>query len=129
MNSETGRVDTVDSKVLSIAEQAMRQACYDFRVTYNVQGGNCTVVDLPKEGITGNDEYYGSQKARDAYLNLHAAYEKAGLTDSEIDRLLQLNIPDNAYFNAKGIYNYHGGGSIVLDDENVLNRVIAHSKG
>ena len=50
-----------------------------------------------------NDEYYGSQKARDAYANLHAAFEKAGLTDSEIDQLLQLNIPDNAYFNDKGM--------------------------
>ena len=75
-----------------------------------------------------NDEYYGSQKARDAYANLHAAYEKAGLTDSEIDQLLQLNIPDNAYFNAKGIYNYHGGGSVVFDDENVLNWVLAQRK-
>lgn len=75
-----------------------------------------------------NDEYYGSQKARDAYRNLHAAYEKAGLTDREIERLLQLNIPDNAYFNAKGIYNYHGGGSVVFDDENVLNWVLAQRK-
>ena len=75
-----------------------------------------------------NDEYYGSQKARDAYANLHAAYEKAGLTDSEIDQLLQLNIPDNAYFNAKGIYNYHGGGSVVFDDENVLNWVLSQRK-
>lgn len=75
-----------------------------------------------------NDEYYGSQKARDAYANLHAAYEKAGLTDSEIDQLLQLNIPGNAYFNAKGIYNYHGGGSVVFDDENVLNWVLAQRK-
>lgn len=75
-----------------------------------------------------NDEYYGSQKARDAYRNLHAAYERAGLTDSEIDQLLRLNIPDNAYFNAKGIYNYHGGGSVVFDDENVLNWVLAQRK-
>ena len=75
-----------------------------------------------------NDEYYGSQKARDAYANLHAAYEKAGLTDSEIDQLLQLNIPGNAYFNAKGIYNYHGGGSVVFDDENILNWVLAQRK-
>ncbi len=75
-----------------------------------------------------NDEYYGSQKARDAYANLHAAYEKAGLTDREIDQLLQLNIPDNAYFNAKGIYNYHGGGSVVFDDENVLNWVLSQHK-
>ena len=37
--------------------QAMRQACYDFEEAYNAQGGNCTVVDLPKEGITGNDHF------------------------------------------------------------------------
>lgn len=37
--------------------QAMRQACYDFRDAYNEQGGNCTVVDLPQEGITGNDHF------------------------------------------------------------------------
>lgn len=75
-----------------------------------------------------NDEYYGSQKARDAYANLHAAYEKTGLSDSQIDQFLQLNIPDNAYFNAKGIYNYHGGGSVVFDDVNVLNWVLSQHK-
>lgn len=32
-------------------------ACYDFVEAYNAQGGNCTVVDLPKEGITGNDHF------------------------------------------------------------------------
>ena len=32
-------------------------ACYDFAEGYNAQGGNCTVVDLPKEGITGNDHF------------------------------------------------------------------------
>ena len=37
--------------------QAMRQACYDFRDAYNEQGGNCTVVNLPQEGITGNDHF------------------------------------------------------------------------
>ena len=26
-------------------------ACYDFAEAYNAQGGNCTVVDLPKEAI------------------------------------------------------------------------------
>lgn len=37
--------------------QMMRQACYNFRDAYNEQGGNCTVVDLPQEGITGNDHF------------------------------------------------------------------------
>lgn len=75
-----------------------------------------------------NDEYYGSQKARDAYQKLHAAYVKAGLSDNDIDQLLQLQIPDNAYFNRRGIYNYHGGGSIVFDDETILNWVLKQRK-
>ena len=37
--------------------QMMRQACYAFRDAYNERGGNCTVVDLPQEGITGNDHF------------------------------------------------------------------------
>lgn len=37
--------------------QGMRQACYDFADAYTKAGGNCTVVDLPKEGITGNDHF------------------------------------------------------------------------
>ena len=37
--------------------QGMRQACYDFADAYTKAGGNCTVVDLPNEGITGNDHF------------------------------------------------------------------------
>lgn len=39
------------------AWQGMRQTCYDFEAAYTAEGGNCTVVDLPKEGITGNDHF------------------------------------------------------------------------
>lgn len=48
-----------------------------------------------------NDEYYGSRRAHNAYAGLHAAYEGLGPSDSEINALLQLSIPDNAYFNAR----------------------------
>ena len=41
----------------TMAWQAMRQTCYDFETACNEQGGNCTVVDLPEEGITGNDHF------------------------------------------------------------------------
>ena len=68
-----------------------------------------------------HDEYYGSQKARDAYDNLRAAYEDAGYPDDEIDSLLQLRIPDDKWFNDRGVYNYHGGGSIVFDDDDVID--------
>lgn len=51
-------IDNGDPAIQATAMwQAMRQACYDFRDAMNEQGGNCTVVDLPQEGITGNDHF------------------------------------------------------------------------
>lgn len=75
-----------------------------------------------------NDEYYGSQKARDAYAELYNAYRENGFSDEEIGKKLRLDIPDNEYFNSRGIYNYHGGGNIVFDDKSVLNWIISHKK-
>lgn len=75
-----------------------------------------------------NDEYYGSQKARDAYNGLRDAYEKTELSEERIDEVLQLQIPDNSYFNSRGIYNYHGGANILFDDEAILNWILSHSK-
>lgn len=75
-----------------------------------------------------NDEYYGSQKARDAYDGLLTAYREAGMTEEEIGELLVLNIPDDAWFNEQGVTNYHGGGNLVFDDPDVLNWIAGHSK-
>ena len=75
------------------------------------------------------DEYYGSEKARSAYENLRAAYENAGWSEADIGAVLRLEIPDNAFFNQQGIYNYHGGANVVFDDPDNLNWVISHSKG
>lgn len=75
-----------------------------------------------------NDEYYGSQKARSAYDGLRAAYREKGYTDEQINERLVVEIPDNEYFNSRGIYNYHGGGNILFDDENILNWILAQRK-
>lgn len=75
-----------------------------------------------------NDEYYGSQRARAAYDGLYKAYRETGLSGSEIGQLLQVEIPDNSYFNAQGIYNYHGGGNVLFDDETILNWIIQKNK-
>lgn len=75
-----------------------------------------------------NDEYYGSQKSRDAYSKLHDAYARTGMTEDEIDRILKLNIPGDDYFNRLGIYNYHGGGSVIFDDEDVLDWILQNRK-
>lgn len=71
-----------------------------------------------------NDKYYGSQKARDAYNGLHDAYLKAGISEDNMDDFIRLDIPDNEYFNSRGIYNYHGGGNIVFDNEEILKIII-----
>ena len=76
-----------------------------------------------------NDEYYGSDRAREAYNGLRSAYERLGWTDAQIDAVLQLEIPDNAYFNSHGITgNYHGGGNILFEDESIPNWILSHSK-
>lgn len=51
-------IDNGDPAIQATAMwQAMRQTCYDFEQAYTEQGGNCTVVDLPEEGITGNSHF------------------------------------------------------------------------
>lgn len=47
----------------------------------------------------------------------------------DIDQVLRIETPNNAFFNEKGIYNYHGGANVVFDDPDNLNWVISHSKG
>lgn len=75
-----------------------------------------------------NDEYYGSEKARSAYNGLKTAYREKGYTDEQIDERLVVKIPDNEYFNSRGIYNYHGGGNILFEDENILNWILSKNK-
>lgn len=70
-----------------------------------------------------NDEYYGSAKARDAYDSLREAYIKAGVSEDNMDDFIRLDIPDDDYFNSRGIYNYHGGGNIVFDNEEILKLI------
>lgn len=71
-----------------------------------------------------NDEYYVSQKARDAYNGLREAYIKAGVSEDNMDDFIRLDIPDDDYFNSRGIYNYHSGGNIVFDNEDILKLII-----
>ena len=75
-----------------------------------------------------NDEYYGSQKARDAYQGLYEAYQNAEWTQAQIDEVLQIEIPDNEYFNSRGICNYHGGGNILFEDQSILQWIVEKKK-
>lgn len=75
-----------------------------------------------------NDEYYGSGKAKAAYSGLHEAYLDTGLTENQIEDVLRLETPDNEYFNSRGIYNYHGGGTILFHDKSILDWVTEKKK-
>lgn len=75
------------------------------------------------------DEYYGVQKAHDAYESLHDAYAAAGMSEEEIDAILKLETPSDEYFAQLGmIGNYHGAANIVFDDAEVINWIISKSK-
>lgn len=89
-----------------------------------VAGEGVAVYIFMAEG----DEYYGSQKARDAYDGLKKAYQDAGWKEEEIAQVLQLEIPDNEYFNSRGIYNYHGGGNVLFEDERIISWMIEKRK-
>ena len=74
------------------------------------------------------DEYYGVQKAQDAYNGLHDAYAAAGWTDEQIDTVLQMQTPDNAFFDAQGLHVYHAAANVVFDDADILNWIVSKHK-
>ena len=67
-----------------------------------------------------HDEYYGSEKARDAYENLKEAYRAAGMADADIEKLLVLDIKEDSYFSGSFAGNYHGGGLLFASDEDII---------
>ncbi|MCH3914881.1 MAG: alpha/beta fold hydrolase [Acidaminococcaceae bacterium] len=51
-------IDNGDPKLIATKMwQKMREGSYEFTKAYNAQGGKSVVVDLPKEGIKGNDHF------------------------------------------------------------------------
>ena len=71
--------------------------------------------------IGEKDEYYGSEPSRNAYNAIHKLYEQEGLSNSEIDRLLVLDIKPTSYFSSEGISNQHGyGGYLFVRDKNIM---------
>ena len=71
--------------------------------------------------IGEKDEYYGSEPSRNAYNAIHKLYEQEGLSNSEIDRLLVLDIKPTSYFSSEGISNQHGyGGYLFVRHKNIM---------
>lgn len=79
--------------------------------------------------IGEKDEYYGSEPSRNAYNAIHKLYEQEGLSNSEIDRLLVLDIKQTSYFSSEGISNQHGyGGYLFVRDKNIMGWLFGQIK-
>lgn len=76
-----------------------------------------------------NDEYYGADPTREAYEALRNLYRKQGLSDTEINKLLVLDIKDSSYFTERGIRNQHGGGTQFAFDEGIMSWLFEQTKG
>ena len=78
--------------------------------------------------IGRNDEYYGSGPTAEAYNRLHALYEERGLSETEIDALLVLDIKEHDYFTRRNMSNEHGGGGLFAYDENIMGWLFSKIK-
>ena len=79
--------------------------------------------------IGEKDEYCGSEPSRNAYNAIHKLYEQEGLSNSEIDRLLVLDIKPTSYFSSEGISNQHGyGGYLFVRDKNIMGWLFGQIK-
>ncbi len=71
--------------------------------------------------IGRDDEYYGSNKSQSAYDTLYNLYKQENLTDSEIEKLLILDIKEKEYFTSRNVDNEHGGGGLFAEDKDIMS--------
>lgn len=70
--------------------------------------------------IGENDSYYGSGYAKKAYSGLKNLYEKQGLKESEIDKILVLDVKNQEYFSSRGVKDQHAGGGLFAHDSEIM---------
>lgn len=70
--------------------------------------------------IGEDDSYYGAAPLKRAYEDIHKAYAEAGLSDSEINKLLVLDIRKGEYFTELGFSDQHAGGQAFAHDESIM---------
>ena len=73
------------------------------------------------ENVTpGSDEYYGSEPFKEAYQQIHELYKEQGLSESEIDKLVVLDVKDKDYFEGTPVTYQHGGGYLFCRDKEIM---------
>ena len=70
--------------------------------------------------IAENDSYYGYGSLKEVYAKLKTLYEKQGLSEEEIRRLLVLDVKEGSYFTERGFKDQHAGGQAFAHDKTVM---------
>ncbi len=70
--------------------------------------------------IGEDDSYYGFGSMKNAYAELHELYEKQGLEEDEIDRLLVLDVKDAQFFADRGFKDQHMGAASFAYEEDIM---------
>ena len=70
--------------------------------------------------IGENDSYYGSGSLKAAYAQLRSLYEEQGLSEDEINQLVQLDVKPQEYFTQRGFSDQHAGSAAFSHDETVM---------
>ena len=76
--------------------------------------------------IGESDEYYGSGPFKKAYQTLHDKYKQQGLSETEINRLLVLDVKGKEYFAGTPVTYQHGGGYLFCRDKNIMGWLFNH---
>lgn len=70
--------------------------------------------------IAENDTYYGSGYLKDAYHELYDLYKAQGMSDTEINDILVLDVKSDEYFTERGYRDQHAGGNAFSADEEIM---------
>lgn len=91
------------------------------------QGVGANMVEVLAEARTPvymaigeDDSYYGSSSLKEAYERLRELYLEAGLTESQIESLVVLEVKDQEYFSEAGFSDQHAGGQAFAHDETIM---------
>lgn len=67
-----------------------------------------------------NDSYYGSDSVRETYAKLREMYAAQGLSESEINELVVMDLKPQSYFDERGVRDQHAGGGLFAHDEEIM---------
>ena len=76
--------------------------------------------------IGESDEYYGSEPFQEAYQRIYELYKEQGLSESEIDKLVVLDVKGKDYFEGTSVTYQHGGGYLFCRDKEIMGWLFDH---